>query len=189
MSAIQAETYFQRVKHDRRPVVIRWSEAVLHADLRDPGSRHPCSQATVRLVLLVLRHFMQKDGTSAFPAHATLASKTGLSRGTVIRALNQAESLGWLLISHARGRRRSNVYRAAVPEEFCAAQKCHPRVQEPDGFIKEGLQKPPKVDSQLNIAQSSTPVWRQEPEPVPLSVKRAILSEAKENIRKARRAS
>lgn len=123
----QTATYLHKRKAGRIPVVIRWAEAVMQADFRAPNFTRPCSGATVRVVLLALRAFMDHDGTSAWPAHETIAKRCSLSRTTVLRALRQAESLGWLVVVHRRGRRKSNIYRASVPEEFSAVLKCRPR--------------------------------------------------------------
>lgn len=56
---------------------------------------------TERLVGLTLSLHMDRDGGSCWPSLTTLANETGLSRRTVIRALNTLDAEGY--IKRARG--------------------------------------------------------------------------------------
>lgn len=163
----QTATHLSKRKGDRIPVVIRWAEAVMQGDFQAPDLKRPCSGATVRVVLLALRAWMDSDGTSAWPAHETIAKRCALSRSTVLRALRQAEHLGWLIVIHRRGRRKSNIYRASVPQEFSAVLKCSPRRHDlVETYISMGSRNAstsPQVDSdalreaQAYLDSSSTP--------------------------------
>lgn len=83
------------------------------------------SSAVVRHVLLTLALRMNSDAANAFPSQKTLATECGLSRRTIIRALESAELEGWLIRKLGRrdgGRNwRLTEYAGSVPPSaYCA---------------------------------------------------------------------
>lgn len=84
--------------------------------LRDHGPE----DSTLRLALLVLRTYMNRDG-EAYPSQATIAAGAALAEFTVRRALARAEQSGWIERYERRGPAsgqawRRHGYRATVPE-------------------------------------------------------------------------
>lgn len=77
--------------------------------------------STQRHVALTLSLHMNERGGSCFPTHDQLREETGLGRSTVIKALRELESEGWLSRVPGGGRRRggngqATEYTATVPE-------------------------------------------------------------------------
>ena len=79
-----------------------WSEAVMS----ESGPR----SSTVRLVLLVLFTHMNGDGSNCFPGVRMIATKSGLHRTTVMKAIQEAEADGWIAIDKRRGGKQGGDY-------------------------------------------------------------------------------
>lgn len=87
-----------------------WQSAVLDSD---------CESST-KLVLLAIGSFMNQHGTGAFPSLETLAAKTSLTKLTVRRHVQVAESIGWLAVKKRytrNGDKDSNLYSIRYPDE------------------------------------------------------------------------
>ena len=87
-----------------------WQSAVLDSE---------CESST-KLVLLAIGSFMNQHGTGAFPSLETLAAKTSLTKLTVRRHVQIAESIGWLEVKKRitrNGDKDSNLYSIKYPSE------------------------------------------------------------------------
>ena len=80
-----------------------WRGAICDSGLA-PSARH---------VALTLSLHMNERGGSCFPSISTLERETGLSRNTVLAALRELESAGWITVKRAA--RSVNRYSATLP--------------------------------------------------------------------------
>jgi DNA-binding transcriptional MocR family regulator len=99
----------ERARTAKTPL-FRWRESLCASEL----------SATRRLVALVLSMHMNAVGGSCFPGIATIARETGLGRRTVIRALQDLQTSGYLTVverggTARSGKPKSNSYQARVP--------------------------------------------------------------------------
>lgn len=84
-------------------------------------SEHGPKGSNVRLVLLTLVKWMNRNRTSAWPSQQLIASCCDLDRSTVTRALKSAEKQGWVLTSkhNCQGQAwKRNEYQIAIPESL-----------------------------------------------------------------------
>lgn len=70
--------------------------------------------ASAKCVWMALAAHLGRDGSSAWPSVARLCRRTGQSRSTVLRCIEQLESLGLVAIERSFG--ASNIYRLRQPE-------------------------------------------------------------------------
>ncbi|MAL18992.1 MAG: hypothetical protein CL670_04820 [Balneola sp.] len=93
------------------PKVWDWRSYIIHYAPENPTYRH---------VLLTLSCFMDSAGGSCFPSIKKLSECTSLSKPSVIKYLNQAESDGWIEKSvhgfSGQGWKRHE-YTASIPEK------------------------------------------------------------------------
>lgn len=98
-----------------------WEREVLSSDLR----------STVRLVGLVAATFANADGSSIHPGLSGLITGSGLSRQSVVKALGELRTLGWLTRTDNGNRRgRADVY------QLTRGRQCD-GVKEVDSFTGE----------------------------------------------------
>jgi hypothetical protein len=82
-----------------QPFIFRWQKAVRDADM--PVGRKGFA--------LILSTWADADGTSCYPAIATLAAK-GYGKRSVYRYLGDLEDCGWLCVEHGGGRLSATRY-------------------------------------------------------------------------------
>lgn len=82
----------------------------------EPG--HPGLTFTERGVLTMLCNMADKRTSKLFPKHATIATRLGISRATVVRAMATLEALGWVRKDRRRrrdGTRTSDLITVIAP--------------------------------------------------------------------------
>jgi hypothetical protein len=104
-------------------------------------------------VAFALASFMNGDGECK-PSLATLADRTGLSKTTIIKALRELVTVGYLEIDFGGGRRHPNIYRARLAKWV---DSIDPYVRHPDG---RGLVK--RVEFQRPNGRVSEPEGKSE---------------------------
>lgn len=124
-----------------------WRSAIVDSDL----------SSTSKLVALVLSLHMSERGESCFPSYPTLAKETGLTRRTVIVHVENLVRSGWLEKTVGGGR-RSNVYRAVVPQ---GCSTFTPPVNEQDG---RGAGRSPESD--IESVEKTSSSRRRERDPL-----------------------
>jgi hypothetical protein len=95
-------------RHGRaeRNRLFRWRDAIVNSTLTP----------TQRFVALVLSLHMDREGDSCWPSLSTLAAETGLSRRTVIRALNDLDP-DFLMRKRGGPGRGPTRYTAVLPSD------------------------------------------------------------------------
>lgn len=86
----------------------KWRESVA-LDLR-------LKPLTVRVLLIIESHYLNKKSRDAYPLISTLAQIAGVSDRAVRSAISEAKANGYLTVQR-RGRDRSSLYRLAIPED------------------------------------------------------------------------
>lgn len=89
---------------NERAVLAAWRDA-----LRDSAL-----DTTAKAVGFVIATYWDSSGSGAFPAKATIARGASIGKRTADRAIDRLEAAGFLAI-HRSGGRRSNRYRASLP--------------------------------------------------------------------------
>lgn len=125
-----------------------WRSAIADSDL-PPTQRH---------VALTLSLHMNARGGSAFPAVATLARETGLSKRAVQYALKGLHDGGWLENRRGQGTNGTNLYLAALPAH---AQRGRPlsNVSEREGLTPSGATDDPPGAAAAPRSRAWTPVY------------------------------
>ena len=101
--------------------------------------------ALARLALMALMVHMGTDTLQCYPSLTTVAIRTGLSRRSVIRFLQQAEIMGWIEIARgkkANGRNRPNIYRATMPAAPKMVTNSHHHNSAPQSLPDSDRQSP-----------------------------------------------
>ena len=62
------------------------------------------------LMLLAIADYAHDDGTNAWPSLATLARKTRMTRGNVIRTIKKLEKASEIHVNRNGGKHKSNEY-------------------------------------------------------------------------------
>lgn len=104
-----------------------WRTAITESEL--PQTR--------RLVALTLSLHMSEIGDSCWPSLKTLAEESGLSKATVVVALQDLEAAGYLERQEGGGRGKPTLYTAQVPN-LSSTQTDTGSVREIDSFVPGG---------------------------------------------------
>ncbi len=112
------------MRNREKPFRFKWADAVRNSDL----------PATTKHVLLALSTYMKNTGTDCWPSYQRIAKDTSRNRTTVIKHIQNAVNLGWIVkkVRHdVHGDHTSNVYLPRIPNSSLTKQLPGCKQQQP----------------------------------------------------------